>query len=491
MSGTMSGGGNAGGGTFSIANGQIHAPDGSTFQARGINVYDYQMQDANQILANFPGLNFIRLAVYDYQDPSAYQSFVNTMTSRGVVVEFEDHMTSNGSNSGGAQGWAFSGSHLDQELSWYSSVASAYANNPLVWFGTNNEPPTDGLSYWQQATYDAIRSTGNSAPILLELPGGGVPSMMNGGNGLDPSVYAGMNNVIWDVHYYGWGPGYSSDPQTVYGTLAGLVQGAQAIGSANGTMPVIIGEYGPSTDGVNTDPNADMIIQAVQNSGMISGAVAWAWSTYLNDNLTDGYGNLSSFGHQVANWIAGGQGSVAAGSYGNGNGGSGNGQSANGQSAYTPVAAAQSADTSAAQVDPYTGNVTISASQISTAVNSGDHMVFVSGNNNTIALSGGNDMISDSGWGNTYVVPQAGNGWIGFDSNILYSGDTLDLRSALAATDWNGSADMLPAYLGMWGNGSSSTLTISSTAYGTTSAIATIAGANGTDLDTLLAHAIV
>ena len=31
MSGTLNGGGSAGGGTFSIANGQIYAPDGSLF----------------------------------------------------------------------------------------------------------------------------------------------------------------------------------------------------------------------------------------------------------------------------------------------------------------------------------------------------------------------------------------------------------------------------------------------------------------------------
>ncbi|MBN8875833.1 MAG: hypothetical protein J0H67_23600 [Rhodospirillales bacterium] len=485
MSGSISNNAYTGGGSFSISNGQIFDPNGNVFEARGIGVFDWNMNDADKILASFPGLNFVRLAIYSYQDPSAYQAFVNTMTSHGVVVEFENHQTTTGSNAGGAQGHAFSGQMLSQELSWYSSVASAYAGNPLVWFGTNNEPPVDGLSYWQQATYDAIRNTGNSAPIMLELPGGGVPSMMNGGNGLDPSVYAGMNNVLWDVHYYGWAPNYSSDPQTVAGTLTGLVHGAQAITSANGVMPVIIGEYGPSTDGYNTDPNGDAIIQAVHQSNVTSGAVAWAWSTGSNDNLTDGWGNLSSYGQEVASWISsGGNGSaplVVANNVEANASGAANGataiQDVNGQSATM-------------QIDPNTQYATVAESQISVAATGGDHMLFVSGNNNTIALSGGNSMISDSGWNNTYVVPQGGQGWIGFDSNVLYSGDVLDLRSALAATDWNGAADMLPAYLGFWGNGSSATLTISATAWGNTSAIATIAGADGTDLSTLLSHAI-
>src|SRR5271167_1823951 len=106
---------------FSTSNGQIVDPNGNVFTARGINVYDNQMGDASQILQDFPGINFIRLNVYSYQSPSAYASFIQTMTSHGIVVELEDHTNSTGSNAGGASGSAFTGQQLTNEMNWYSS----------------------------------------------------------------------------------------------------------------------------------------------------------------------------------------------------------------------------------------------------------------------------------------------------------------------------------------------------------------------------------
>ena len=81
------------------------------------------MGAANQVLANFPGLNFVRLTVTAYQAPDTYAAFVNTMTSHGVVVEFEDHTSSDGANGGGERGVVFTGQLLTNELNWYSSIA--------------------------------------------------------------------------------------------------------------------------------------------------------------------------------------------------------------------------------------------------------------------------------------------------------------------------------------------------------------------------------
>ena len=204
MSGTTSTNAPNATGQFQIENGEIISPNGSVFTARGINVYDSQMGDASQILADFPGINFIRLNVYTYQSPSAYAAFIQTMTSDGVVVELEDHTNSTGSDAGGGTGTAFTGSQLTNELNWYSSIASAYASNPYVWFGTDNEPPSGGLSTWQQETYNAIRNTGNNNPILIELPGGGSPNQTVTSYGMNPSVYTSMTNIIADAHFYGW-----------------------------------------------------------------------------------------------------------------------------------------------------------------------------------------------------------------------------------------------------------------------------------------------
>src|SRR3954449_1109566 len=110
-------------GRFQTVNGQVLDPGGKVFTARGINISPSQMGAANQVLALFPGLNFVRLTVTDYQSSDTYAAFVNTMTSHGIVVELEDHTSSDGANGGGERGVVFTGPLLTNELSWYSSVA--------------------------------------------------------------------------------------------------------------------------------------------------------------------------------------------------------------------------------------------------------------------------------------------------------------------------------------------------------------------------------
>ena len=751
--------GTASSGQFNITNGQIIDPNGNTFTAEGLNVYDSQMGDAAQILADFPGVNFIRLNVYSYQNPSAYASFIQTMTSKGIVVELEDHTNSNGSDAGGGSGSVFTGSQLTNELNWYSAVAGAYAGNPYVWFGTDNEPPNNpsagALSTWQQQTYNAIRNAGNNSPIMMELVGGGNPGTIGAGAGMTVSDYASMTNIIWDLHYYGWVSGYSTSQSAVDASLASAVSAAQTIPDANGTVPVIIGEYGPSTDGMNTDPNGNQVLQAVQSSttgGQTAGAAAWGWNSGMNDNLTDGSGNLTTYGQEVAQWIAAHPGSrttpvttsnptptpppppaptvtpsandtvVLAGSTGAITDGSGNrwtitagGQVAiNGnadtttagvvQLAYvngtiwqensaklwwgetqpnaswspqagtavsplpappaptpvvtpsandTVVAAGSSAPivdatgnkwtiTSGAQVavngnadtttagvielayvngtiwqengaklwwgetqpnaswaptagtavsplpappapppkspndtvvmagstaaivdasanhwtissggqiavngtiDPSTANVeelayvngevwqenasklwwgktsptaawspnagtstsplptsvaiaatqtsaTIALNQVTITATAGNHMVFISGAGDTVRLSGGTDTVTDTGSGNTYVVPAAGAGYDAFTTNVLTNHDTLDLRTALAATKWTGSASTLSQFLSVKDSSQGAVLSISSQSGGSGVGIASIGGATTATLTSVLAHAI-
>lgn len=117
-------------------------------------------------------------------------------------------------------------------------------------------------------------------------------------------------------------------------------------------------------------------------------------------------------------------------------------------------------------------------------------MLFISGSSNNVALSGGTDTITDTGSGNTYVLPAAGNGSNVFSGNILNAGDTLDLTTALAATDWNGSSSTLSNYLTVADTSQGATLSIAPTSGGSGVAIATIAGATDATLSSVLAHAV-
>ncbi len=107
-----------------------------------------------------------------------------------------------------------------------------------------------------------------------------------------------------------------------------------------------------------------------------------------------------------------------------------------------------------------------------------------------LLLKGSGAAARPSGSGHSYVLPVAGSGAEIFTTNILTRGDTLDLRTALAATNWNGSASTLTNYLTVADLAQGATLSISATSGGSGVAIATIDGTATATLSSLLAHSI-
>jgi hypothetical protein len=295
-------------GQFAEMGQTIYGPNQQPFVARGINIMEGQDPSVSEVLAAFPGVNFVRYAVYDYASPTQLAAYIQQFTDKGIVVELEDHTTSDGSDGGGQSGQVFSGSQLSNELAWYSSIATQFKSNPYVWFGTNNEPATSpsvaALSDWQQQTYQAIRSTGNNSPIMLEtIIGGADMSTINAG--MVQSDYSNMTNTIWDMHYYGWVTNYSTDQSVINQSIATGAAAAQQTTNAGGVMPVLIGEYGNSTTGMSIDPNGMQSVQGVESSGF--GSAAWSWGAgNPGDGLTNGSTPTSPYGQQVASYIAGG-----------------------------------------------------------------------------------------------------------------------------------------------------------------------------------------
>ena len=115
---------------------------------------------------------------------------------------------------------------------------------------------------------------------------------------ISASDIAGMTNVHWDDHYYNWLSGYSADVGANLSALQSEVAGSQAYQSADGVIPVIIGEYGPATTGNGTDPGATATITAVLESGY--GSTAWGINSGgTGDQLVAG-SSLTAFGQQVA-----------------------------------------------------------------------------------------------------------------------------------------------------------------------------------------------
>lgn len=298
--------GAAASGGFHVAGGQIIGPDGQAWVSRGVNLYGPMAASTNNgslISQTFPGVNFIRYIVRTLDAPSSYDAFVNNETAKGIVVEFEHHP-----DGGGGQDTA-PPEGVAAESAWYSSMASHFGANPYVWFGTFNEPGVGApgqLSAWHQATYSAIRSTGNNNPILIE-PGGSRP--WNLVDALVPSVYAGMTNIVMDPHVYGYQNDYSSDPTSIANNITGMIAAAQTIKTADGTIPVIIGESGPSTTGSGLDPNGDATVQGlitIASGGSMSGLAQFTWYPGFEspNNMTDPAGNLTiPYGQEAALYI--------------------------------------------------------------------------------------------------------------------------------------------------------------------------------------------
>lgn len=289
-------------GGFHVNGGQIIGPNG-VFVARGINIYGNQdaMKAGGLATQTFKGLNFVRYIVRDpLNDPSTYAAFANLMTPQGIVVEFEHHP-----DGGGGQDAPFTGSKLAAESAWYASMAKAFGGNPYVWFGTFNEPGVGSagqLSAWHKATYDAIRSTGSKALLMIE-PGGSRP--WNLVDALVPSVYGSMTNIVMDPHVYPYQNNYSSDATSITDNINGMIAAAQKIKSADGTIPVIIGESGPSTTGSNLDPNGYATVQGLINvaqTGKMGGLAQFTWYPGFQspNNMTDSAGNPTTPYGQMA-----------------------------------------------------------------------------------------------------------------------------------------------------------------------------------------------
>ncbi len=258
------------GSIYRVQNGRFYAPDGTPFRAKGVNVCYRRLWGDNAVdlgrvslaalkRAYPSGLNFVRWACHwenplpPSSDPVARQ-WVTDLTAAGIIVLVDLHVTGNALDPGNAQA-----------NNWLADWAAWGKGNARVWFDTQNEPHGNGISAMMRGQYQAIRSTGNPNPVLLCTgnPGGEI-------TGMNQADFAGMSNVGFDTHCYGW-----MTPQ-----WPGLLQNLSAFHSADGSMPVICAEFG---DGGGSDAQDSNWVANVQTAlahpgGFAAWMVNWAMS---------------------------------------------------------------------------------------------------------------------------------------------------------------------------------------------------------------------
>lgn len=327
-------------GQFVVSNGKLLTPTGSVFYGMGTNVADWAAvggggpgnigngtktvngsgtpitgDDGLYIFTLFPQTNFVRLNCQkglaldtnagSYNDaPSNFTTFVNNLTSKKCVVVIEDHV--------GSSPTIPSGATLTNQNQWYADMATTFINNPYVWFGTMNEPwggsgtTPATMTANQLQTYNAIRGTGNTNPILLEISN---PPSSEGWTSAVASNFSGMHNVVWDLHCYtltvnaGNPSSSQSAANTAMANAIGFVQNC-GISSADGVIPIICGEYGPSVTGSSIDIDGATTVLAVQNSPSLFGTIAWTWYSGSDDDIQV-TGNVTTWGTELQEYLAG------------------------------------------------------------------------------------------------------------------------------------------------------------------------------------------
>ena len=114
--------------------------------------------------------------------------------------------------------------------------------------------------------------------------------------------------------------------------------------------------------------------------------------------------------------------------------------------------------------------------------------VRIGGIGNIVNAGNGINRIEDSGSGNRIVMPAIGSvdDIFGY---VLQNGDTLDFRSTLSKTAWDGTKSTLGGFLKVAMSGADATISFSPSAGGAFSKIAVLHDSGNLDFSGLLAHA--
>jgi len=139
------------------------------------------------------------------------------------------------------------------------------------------------------------------------------------------------------------------------------------------------------------------------------------------------------------------------------------------------------------------GTYTVQAFKGNNTINTGagTATVYVGGTNNKVVIGSGTATINDSGNSNTFSFAAPGTGRTHIYGYVLSQNDTLDFRTLLAGTQWNGSAATVGNFLIVTNQGGNSMVSVntSGAAGGATYPVVTLHGYGYLTLATLTPHA--
>jgi plastocyanin len=336
-----------------------------------------------------------------------------------------------------------------------------------------------GLTYIYGSVYGNATIEGSTGPDVITAYAYSNTIYSNGGNDIinaglgSATVYAaGGNDTITLAGYHDSVSGTNGN-DSVTGALG---NSSVTLGNGNDTIQlsgyydtVALGNGNDSISGplgnatVSVGNGADVISLAGTNNTVKAGSTGG--TDYIdagsgNETVTAGNGNFVILAGGTDNTIV------------LGNGNNFVFLSPAGNNPSLPSGTAVPVDQGASSVTTGSGNDTIELGGYGNLVNAG-------GGQNVIYGGEGNDV---------FVLAAAGQGFDTITNFTDLNGDVLDLRTALAATNWNGQANTLANYVKVTDSNGSTTLSVADKGTGGGTAIALLSGAGNLNLSDLLAH---
>lgn len=488
-------------------------------------------------------------APLDQTQVAALQQVVSEAAADHMDVILDPH------NYGSAWGNLIgSGTSNSQFANFWGEMASAFKGDSNVIYGLMNEPNAQSPSQWAQsdnAAIAAIRQAGANQEILV--PGSdwtGAWSWTSSGNAaaINPSTINDPdNNWAIEVHQYldsdGSGTNFApiTDPNIGVERLTSVTQWAQQNG-----VKLFLGETGVPGDSQSLTALHNMLSYMEQNSNVWQGAAYWAggpwWGSYPMSIEPSGLGTgnvtdapqmsvMSQFvpGRSQSGAQGGSASSDPSSNSGSAStaGGSTSDPSSNNGSGSTAGGSTADPSSSTITVPTDSSNYTTNVSNATINANAGNQILFIGGSNDTITATGGGYTITAPGGNNTIttdtgnnvltyggsnnqitagagsntlfdnstnstiVLPKAGQGTDTINGNVFNDGDTLDLRTLLAGTQWNGDTSTLGNFLNTSQNGNDTILSVDPTGSGAAGTqVADFVSSGSIGLSTLLSHAL-
>jgi|DewCreStandDraft_4_1066084.scaffolds.fasta_scaffold05757_1 hypothetical protein len=245
---------------------------------------------------------------------SIVDNIVSTASNLNAYVELDLHWSGTGS-----WGTATGQQNMfdNNATQFWQDVATRYANNPAVIYNIYNEPHDVSWSVWRNGGSAGSFQTPGHQSIVNTIRGTGANNIIvAGGLGWAWDMTGIASNALTDTGS-GYGIAYEAH---IYDNKGGsTMQDKINLWNSNVTVAVtagycvIIGEFGPTTDGGQDNsgctPFESELINWINGNNPRSyrySAMGWCWHTQATPRLISdwNFNPTSCHGTQVRNWLA-------------------------------------------------------------------------------------------------------------------------------------------------------------------------------------------